>query len=439
MAEVESRLQAGVALNELSAIGAARAIASGETTSEALVSACLERIAAREPAVRAWAFLDAELALGQARACDAEMKSGYPLGALHGVPVAVKDVIDTWDMPTQMGSPIYDGWQPNTDAACVALVRKAGGVILGKTVTCELAGIAPRETMHPFDPARTPGGSSQGSAAAVADKMVPLAFGTQTGGSVIRPASFCGIAGFKPTYNAINRAGLKFAAESLDTVGLLARTVGDVALLFDVCLDRPPQPLVGRTEPPRIGLCRNVMYDANASAGTKAALAETAKRAMAAGAVVEEFLLGPNFAKLFGLRGAINDYERACGLAWEWAHHRGKLSPQMSKTIEQGLALPHEAYVEAVKLAEACRLELETQMKGFNALLTPAADGEAPTGLHYTGNSAFQALWTMLHVPAITLPLASGPSGLPVGVQLVGARWSDRALLATAQWFMDLP
>lgn len=425
-------------LNELPAAEAARLIAAGEISSEALVAACLDHIDIRDTAIQAWAFLNPAQVLAEARARDRELKKSGPRGALHGVPVGVKDVLDTADMPTQMGSPIYEEWRPKADAACVALARKAGAVILGKTVTCELAGIAPRETKHPLDPARTPGGSSSGSAAAVADFQVPVAFGTQTGGSVLRPASFCGVVGYKPTYNLINRAGLKFAAETLDTIGVIARSVEDAALLADVCIDRAPVPLRKPAAPPRIGLCRNVMWEEHASPETRAALEDAAARARAAGAVVTAFDLAPAYAELFQRRGEINDYERACGLAWEWAHHRDKLSAQMTKTLEQGFALPHARYQDALRLAERCRLELDARLAGLDVLLTPAADGEAPTGLHYAGNPAFQALWTMLHVPAISLPLAKGPTGLPVGVQLVAGRWQDRRLLEVARWMMGL-
>jgi Asp-tRNA(Asn)/Glu-tRNA(Gln) amidotransferase A subunit family amidase len=422
-----------VPLHQLSAAAAARAIAGGEITSEALVSACLEHIAQREPVVHAWAHLDPAQALAQARACDRQPWRG----ALHGVPVGVKDVLDTADMPTQMGSPIFDGWQPKTDAACVALTRKAGGVILGKTVTCELAGVAPRETTNPHDPARTPGGSSSGSGAGVADHHVPLAFGTQTGGSVLRPASFCGVIGYKPTYNTINRAGVKFAAETLDTIGLFARTVEDVALFADVCIDRRPEALSPLETAPRVGVTRNVMWEACASPETRAALEGAAAALRKAGAHVRDLELDSDFAQLFSMRGHINDYERACGLAWEWAHKRDLLSPQMRKTVESGLTLPHAEYRRALRLAELCRLRLDVMMEGLDVLITPAADGEAPLGLHYAGNPAFQALWTMLHVPTISLPLAKGPNGMPVGVQLVAPRWQDRRLLEVAQWVME--
>ena len=433
-----SAARAGKPLNELTATQAARRIAKGEITSEALVAACLDHIDAREKHVRAWTYLNPAQALAEARARDRELEKSGPRGPLHGVPIGVKDVLDTGDMPTEMGSPIFEGWRPKADAACVALVRKAGAVILGKTVTCELAGIAPRETMHPLDPTRTPGGSSSGSGAGVADFHVPVAFGTQTGGSVLRPASFCGVVGYKPTYNMINRAGVKFAAETLDTIGLIARTVEDAALVADVCIDRKPVKLAKLSEPPRIGLCRNVMWDEFASVETKAALEGAAARARAAGAKVMKFDLGPEFAELFSRRGEINDYERACGLAWEWADYRDLLSPQMTKTVEQGLALPHARYQDALRLAEHCRHRFEAEMKNVDVLVTPAANGEAPVGLQYAGNPAFQALWTMLHVPTISLPLAKGPNDLPVGVQFVAPRWQDRRLLEIAQWMMGL-
>jgi Asp-tRNA(Asn)/Glu-tRNA(Gln) amidotransferase A subunit family amidase len=231
---------------------------------------------------------------------------------------------------------------------------------------------------------------------------------------------------------------MKFAAESLDTIGLITRTVEDAALVTDCCIDRPPLPLRAPAEPPRIGVTRNVMWDEHASPETKRALEETAARARTSGAIVRELELGPEFKDLFKRRGEINDYERACGLAWEWAHHRELLSPQMTRTVEQGLAIPHDRYVDTLHLAERCRLALEDMMRPFDVLLTPSVDGEAPVGLDYAGNPAFQALWTMLHVPAITLPLAKGPHGMPVGVQLIAARHADRKLLEVARWLIDL-
>src|SRR5580658_6715640 len=248
-------------LNDLSAAEIANKIAAGETTCEAVVRDCLARIAARDGTVKAFVNLDPELALAQARALD----RGPHRGPLHGVPIGLKDTIDTFDMPTEMGSPIYRGNRPVADAACVALLRQAGAVILGKTATCEFAGSAPPETANPHNAAHTPGGSSSGSAAAVADDMVPLALGTQTGGSVLRPASFCGIVGFKPTFGTFNREGLKFAAESIDTIGILARNIEDASLFSDLLTGQLPVPVGALKSPPRIGLCRTFMWDEKAS------------------------------------------------------------------------------------------------------------------------------------------------------------------------------
>ncbi len=432
-----SRTTAGEGpLNMLSAAEAARAIAAGDFTSEALVKACLERIEEREPKVRAWAFLDPDLALKQARALDRELKKSGPRGALHGVPVGIKDVLDTADMPTQMGSAIYKGHQPRSDAACVAMMRRAGAVILGKTVTCELAGVAPRETRNPHDPKRTPGGSSSGSGAAVADFHVPVAFGTQTGGSVLRPAAFCGAVGYKPTYNLINRAGLKFAAEGVDTIGLIGRTVEDMALVTDACVGRSHKAVAKLKAPPRIGLCRTFLWDEKAQPETKAAVEAAARAAEKAGARVRPLELPAAFTRLTRVRDLINNYERAVGLAWEWDVHRKRLSPQMTATVERGLAAKHADYLEAVVHAQACRLEIDTLLEDFDVLLTPAVNGEAPLGLDYAGDPAFQSLWTLLHVPSITLPLAKGPGGMPVGVQLVAARNADKTLLEAARWMM---
>ncbi len=237
----------------LTASQAAALIAAGQLSSVELVQSCLDRIALRESTLHAWSYLDPEQAIHQARARDA----ASPAGPLHGIPIAVKDVIDVSGMPTGMGSSIYDGYRPRADAACVAVLRAAGAVILGKTVTAEFAGVSPGATTHPLAPAHTPGGSSSGSAAAVADGMVPVAFGTQTGGSIVRPASFCGIMGFKPSYGTVNRAGLKLAAESLDTIGLMARDIDDVALFWRALVGRERGSLLSRDTPPRLLLFRS--------------------------------------------------------------------------------------------------------------------------------------------------------------------------------------
>ena len=409
---------------------AARTIADGRTTSEEAVGACLARIAEREETVRAWAFLDPDLALAQARARD---EAATPAGPLHGVPVGIKDIFDTADMPTEMGSPIYAGHRPAADAAAVAILREAGAVILGKTVTAEFAGTHPGPTTNPHDPARTPGGSSQGSAAGVADFMVPVALGTQTGGSVLRPSSYCGIVGFKPTFGTFNRAGIKFAAESLDTIGLHARNLEDVVLVRDVLTGREPAGIAALFGPPRIGVCRTHLWHL-AEPETVAAVEEASDALVRAGAAVDEVAPPAAFEALTDARRAINDYERARAMAHEWRTDRERLSPAMRKTVASGLAVPYADYRAALALTEDCRRLLDGLFESWDALLTPAVNGEAPPGLDYAGDPAFQALWTMLHVPAITIPTHRGPNGMPVGLQLVARRGADDLLLSVAEW-----
>ena len=411
---------------------AARAIADGRTTSEEAVGTCLARIAEREETVRAWAFLDPDLALAQARARD---KAATPAGPLHGVPVGIKDIFDTADMPTEMGSPIYAGHRPAADAAAVAILREAGAVILGKTVTAEFAGTHPGPTTNPHDPARTPGGSSQGSAAGVADFMVPVALGTQTGGSVLRPSSYCGIVGFKPTFGTFNRAGIKFAAESLDTIGLHARNLEDVVLVRDVLTGREPAGIAALAGPPRIGVCRTHLWHL-AERETVAAVEDASDALDRAGAAVDEVALPVAFEALTDARRAINDCERARAMAHEWRTDRERLSPAMRKTVASGLAVPYADYRAALALTEDCRRILHGLLGDRDALLVPAVNGEAPPGLDYAGDPAFQALWTMLHVPAITIPTHRGPNGMPVGIQLVARRGADDVLLSVAEWVL---
>jgi Asp-tRNA(Asn)/Glu-tRNA(Gln) amidotransferase A subunit family amidase len=419
-------------LNELSATEIVRGIAAGMFTCEAVVRACLARIAAQDGVIRAWVNFDPDAALARARALD---RAGTR-GPLHGVPIGVKDVIDTFDMPTEMGSPIYRGHRSPADASCVALVRAAGAVILGKTVTCEFAGVTAGPTTNPHDEARTPGGSSSGSAAAVADCMVPVAFGTQTGGSVLRPASYCGVIGYKPTYNAFNRFGVKPAAEGLDTIGLITRTFEDVALVRAVLIGSAPTPLAAVIAPPRIGLTRTHMW-ANAQPETVDAVEDAARRLDDAGAEIVEIALPDEFAGLGHAREIINDYERAMGIAHEWHHHRAEISERLAKIIERGFGTAHADYIAAVRLAGRCRAQLAGVFALADVLLAPCVRGEAPEGLHYTGDPSFQAIWTLMHTPTVTLPTAVGPNGLPVGIQLVGSRHGDTHLLAVSQWIWD--
>jgi amidase len=356
---------------------------------------------------------------------------------LFGIPIGVKDVIDTADLPTQMGSPLYEGHRPTSDAACVGLARAAGAVILGKTITCEFAGMSPGPTTNPHNPAHTPGGSSSGSAAAVADFMVPVAFGTQTGGSVLRPASFCGVFGFKPTFGVFNRRGVFPAAESLDTLGLFARALADIELLGAV-LGLPSK----RASPPferapRIGLCRTPLWK-RAQPETITALEDAADRLARAGAPVQTVKLPDIFA---GLRDAaretINNYERSHAMAHEWNANKHKISDRLRKRIELGQAIPRSEYLAALQLGEQCRAQLPLVFENVDVLLAPCVNGEAPRGLSETGDPSFQTIWTILRTPALSLPTHQSPNGLPVGIQLVGPRYTDRELLAWAHWVWD--
>jgi Asp-tRNA(Asn)/Glu-tRNA(Gln) amidotransferase A subunit family amidase len=417
-------------LNQLTAVELGQAIACG-TTCEQIVRACLDRVDAREKDIRAWACLDREHALSQARALD---RSGARNRPLFGIPIAVKDVIETADLPTQMGSPLYEAYRPASDAATVGLAREAGAVILGKTVTCEFAGMTPGITTNPHNVAHTPGGSSSGSAAAVADFMVPLALGTQTGGSVLRPASFCGVFGFKPTFGAFNRRGLFPAAESLDTIGIFARSIADIELLNTVLELGAAKPASPLNSPPRIGLCRTPMWQ-KAEPETVAALEGAAEGVERAGALIKQVTLPASFSGLrHAARETINNYERAAAMAHEWNANPQAISPRLRERIELGRSMPRSEYLEALRLGEECRAELRAVFADVDVLLAPCVNGEAPHGLASTGDPSFQTIWTILHTPALSLPTHRGPNGLPVGIQLVAPRDADRQLLACAHW-----
>lgn len=420
----------GLEPNQLSAAEAARRIARGELTSVALVRACLERIAARESEVHAWASLDPEAALAQARACDREVARS----ALHGVPVGIKDVIDAAGLPTECNSPIYRGYRPRSDAACVAQLRRAGCVILGKTATAEFAHNHPPSTRNPHHRAHTPGGSSSGSAAAVADHMVPLALGTQTGGSIIRPASYCGVMGFKPTFCSINRAGLKFVAESLDTIGLFARHAEDMALALHLLAERALSDFaLGDGRKPRVGLFRTPRWH-EADAAAQGSVDGAAARLAQCGATVSSFEAPASFAALDVAQPRIMNYETARALSWEHMNHAAELSEALRARIEEGWALSREAYDTARQAARVGRREMAERMRGLDFVLTPAAAGEAPATLRSTGTSVFNRAWTLLGLPCITLPWGVGASRLPLGVQLVGRCDEDMQLLGWADW-----
>ena len=415
-------------LHELTAAEAAAAIAAGTITSEALVTACLERIAAREERVGAWGYLDPEQALAQARARDRSPTQG----PLHGVPLGIKDLIDTSDMPTCYGSPIYAGYRPAWDAASVALLRAAGAVILGKTVTTEFAMFTPGKTANPHNVAHTPGGSSSGSAAAVADTMVPLALGTQTAGSIIRPASFCGVVGYKPTHGQFSVAGIKALSQTLDTLGGFARSVVDLALLRAALVGGPVQ-LSALERTPRLGLCRTPQWS-HATAATREALESASRQLAAAGAEVRDLELPAAFEHLVAAQETIQIFEGARCCSYELTMHRGQLSPKLLELLAPAGSISYADYASALTLAATCRQQLEAMFTVHDALLVPSAPGEAPAGLDATGNPLFNRMWTLLHTPAVTLPGHTGPNGLPVGVQVIGPLGMDDRLLAIAAW-----
>lgn len=411
-------------LHLLSAEQAAAAVASKEISSVELVKACLEHIDTREGTVGAWAFIDPEYALREARARDAEPVRG----PLHGVPVGIKDIIDTKDLPTEYGSKIYQGHRPQRDAACVSLVRRAGGIILGKTVTTEFALYQPGKTANPHNSMRTPGGSSSGSAAAVADFHVPVAFGSQTSGSVIRPSAFCGVVGYKPSFNTFAPDGIKPLAASLDTLGLIARTVSDLSLLWAVLQgekSRVEQPVPVR---PRIGLCRTPFWEA-AGGEQRAALVRSGQKLADNGLDVVEIVLPGWFDTLNELHAQLMAYELARNFVYENdVSRRGMLSARTRQVIEEGWRVSPDDYLAARATVRRARAEFLAACDGLDAVMVPAAPGEAPVAAS-TGDPVFNRMWTLLGVPAITLPVAVGPKGLPLGVQFVGRVDSDLALL----------
>ncbi|TWA91940.1 Asp-tRNA(Asn)/Glu-tRNA(Gln) amidotransferase A subunit family amidase [Azospirillum brasilense] len=415
---------------ELTASEAARAIRDGRLTSEALVRSCLERIEARDPEVRAWITVDPALALAAAREADKRPAAG----PLHGLPFGVKDVIDTADLPTTQNSPIFQGHRPARDAACVSIARSAGGILLGKTDTVEFAsGGRKAATRNPVNPAHTPGGSSSGSGAAVGDRHVPLAFGTQTGGSHIRPAAFNGIYGFKPTWGVVSREGMKHYAVSLDTLGWYGRSVADLALMAEAFqLDgmgaTPPVTLAGL----RVGLCRSPVWSHIEPAG-EAALLLAARRLEEAGAVVVPFELPDEFSTLAEVQDVIRRGEGRASFLNLYISDRHRLHPELADHCEHNRGITPRTLAEAYDVADSCRPRFAALFESIDVILTPPAPGEAPEGLHTTGDHIFNSIWTVLHVPCLAMPCGHGPRGLPVGVQLVAPRFQDAALLAMAE------
>ncbi|MGE0312136.1 MAG: amidase [Lautropia sp.] len=429
------------------AVETVAAIAEGRHDATELAKACLERIDALEPAIGAWTCLDPAAVLAQAASRDEARRRGDPLGALHGVPVAIKDNIDTEDLPTEDGTVLHAGRRPDADATLVARLRAAGAIVMGKSVTTEFAYFTPGKTRNPHDPARTPGGSSSGSAAAVASAMVPLAIGTQTNGSVIRPAAFCGVVGFKPSFGLISRHGVLRTSRRLDQIGVFARSVDDAALLAECLIgvdagdpdtrgcSAPDLVRLAASEPPlppTLGLLRSTL-SARADRQTTEAFDELAE---ALGARISVVDLGEGVAHVNAWLATIMRTEIAFNLQQD--HQRGadRMSERLLRLIDAGRATSATDYLAALALADRYAGTVAELFTSFDALVLPSAPGPAPLGLDSTGDPVFCSFASLLGLPAISLPLLQSEEGLPIGVQLVGAHRQDGRLLRTANWLV---
>ena len=414
---------------QLTAAEAAAKIQDGSLTAEALTRSCLDRCAEREAVVKAFVFLDPELAIRNARRVDKR----YAKGVLHGLPLGVKDMIDTADMPTTHNSPLYEGLSQGRDAACVGIARGEGAVVFGKTDTVEFAAAGRRAlTRNPHDPTRTPGGSSSGSAAAVADGMVPIAFGTQTGGSTIRPASFCGVYAMKPTHGVVNTEGAKRYSHTLDTIGWYGRSPADLHLVARAFrLFGTEAPMTKTVAGLRIGLCRGPHWGV-AAPESQEALVTAAKRLEAAGAVVEELTLPAPFDSISRAHHIVLHGEGRGAFLQEYLAAPGILHQDFHDRVLNKQGITPTDMVWAYDHAASCRHLFDALFPGYDAVLTPSAAGEASVGRQDTGNPIFNSMWTLLHVPCIAIPCIKGPNGLPVGVQIVGPRMGDAALLDVA-------
>lgn len=419
---------------ELTVTEGVKAIANGDLTAEGWVASCLERIADRDETVLAWEHLDRDGALAAAREVD---KFAAP-GLAAGVPFGVKDIIDTADMPTGYGTPIHAGHRPGRDAGCVAITRAAGAVLLGKTVSTEFGHRHPGKTRNPFNPAHTPGGSSSGSAAAVGDRMIPLGYGTQTTGSSIRPAAYCGTVGYKPTYGDINNNGVMPNTPSIDTLGAMVRSVEDLPLLRSVLLEEPLRPL----DPPsvgdlKVGFYRSPFWD-QADAATQAHVTGAAERLAALGAEVGDVEIPGVDADFEQLHVVLSGFEFSRTVSWERFNRLDELSEALREgRMKDGIETSYEAYRKCSRRLERLRLETDDFLEGYDVLITPVATGEPPQGLATTGNAIFNSTWTALGTPAVTLPLFEGPTGLPIGLQLIAGRFKDRRLFDIAEALMS--
>lgn len=419
---------------DYSAWTAAEKIDAGDLTSERLARACLDRIDAREPGIHAWQYIDPDAVIAAAMACDRMSRRG----PLHGIPIGIKDLIDTADMPTTYGSRIYQGFRPKVDASAITLLKRAGAVILGKTVTQAFGCGIPIEVNNGLNPDFTAGGSSSGSAAAVAARMVPLALGSQSASSLIRPCSYNGVVGMRPSFGIMSLSGFKYFNWSFDTLGLVARSVDDIALLWQVQVGVALRK-VGASSPPRIGLCEGPWWSF-AEQSSRQALHGAAEVLKRADAEVIDFQLPAEFEGLHETHRLMQAFEAAHAYAWEYDNHRELLDASVLGIIELGRTITYPRYLAMLTHAQAVRSRLSELMRGLDALLTPSAPGEPPPSRRVAGENfvmgdpVMSRGWTLLHVPSITLPHFTGPQGMPVGVQLIAGFGEDEKLLSLAKW-----
>jgi len=411
----------------LSALDLARRIDAGALTPAAVIDLCAEAIAAREAEIGAFTALDIDAARRRAVKTTDALKAT----PLRGLPVGFKDLFDTVDFPTEYGTAIHAGHRPRADASLVVMTRRAGGILLGKTVTTELAHMQPARTRNPRNPAHTPGGSSSGSAAAIAAGMLPIAFGTQTGGSVIRPAAFCGVAAIKPSYKLLPTVGVKCFSWHLDTAGVFGTTVADVAFVTGAVTARDLRIDGATLEAPRIALVRTHAWP-EATDAMKGAVETAAKWAERAGARVTDLTLPPIFEEAWRAQSIVQDYEAYRALAFEHERHRDRLSAGLLALLDNAAAISADTYDAARRTSRRARRMLADLMADADVLLTASAPGAAPAGFATTGSPAFNKLWTLMGAPCVNVPGLADPGGLPLGVQIVGRFGRDRDALAAA-------
>lgn len=402
----------------------------GTLTPDVVLAAHLSRIARLEPSIRAWSFIDEKVASDSCHqtVCRDER------GPLFGLPFGVKDIFETANMPTEFGSKIYSDNRPRSDASAVSILKSAGSICIGKTVTTEFAAVKPSVTRNPHRLSHTPGGSSSGSAAAVASYMVPFALGTQTMGSLIRPAAYCGVVGYKPSYSLVSKAGIKAQAPSMDHVGLIARSVDDAAIVAEVLTGFDTGSFSSKLQlKPSIGIFIQPEWE-KAEACALEALLETSRFFAAAGARLETIVATQPILDAFYAQPTVLAYEMARSLAWEFSAHPALISEELKRWISQGFSITPDHYLEELKKVEIGRSEISAYFDNYDCFLTLSAPGEAPYGLDNTGDTVFNRLWSALHLPAITIPVCLGSKGLPLGIQIIGRNNSDRNLFAIANW-----